>query len=293
MNMGLQQPCWNSPVEVAGPPIGRAHAGCRPWRSLAGWGRCDSSTNYSALLAGVFGFFPLHLCFFAFFHVTVVVQGLQQAISALTTAAATLPWALADNFMSMREGRAVVAVSGPGGPLKDECGYSYTRDAVRKVRGLGDSDVGHQESWGGWHAAGWHQHVAPSQAAMHLPSSTFTQIRPPLHRGQRAGRGTDASHVQIKPIKGESEEPGKDLRKLSVQQAKNYLLQMGLQEVDLAGTVPRCNQNGVCNQHTFWVVVTGFALLGSGLLPGPTRPPSPVLKAAAARRAVREVGQPA
>ena len=37
-------------------------------------------------------------------------------------------------------------------------------------------------------------------------------------------------------MKGESEEPGKDLRKLSVQQAKNYLLQLGLQEVDLAGT---------------------------------------------------------
>ena len=73
---------------------------------------------------------------------------------------------------------------------------------------------------------------------MHLPSTLLTQMRPPMHHGQQAGRGTDASHVQIKPIKGESEEPGKDLRKLSVQQAKNYLLQMGLQEVDLAGAVP-------------------------------------------------------
>ena len=73
---------------------------------------------------------------------------------------------------------------------------------------------------------------------MHLPSTVLAQMmRPPLQRSQQAGRGTDASHVQIKPIKGESEEPGKDLRKLSVQQAKNYLLQMGLQEVDLAGAV--------------------------------------------------------
>ena len=97
-------------VEVAGRTTCWAYAGCRS-SSLAGWKGFD-------------------------LNIIVTVQGLQQAISTLATAAATLPWALTDNFMSMREGRAVVAVSGPGGPLKDELGYSYTRDAVRKVRGI-------------------------------------------------------------------------------------------------------------------------------------------------------------
>lgn len=60
-------------------------------------------------------------------------QGLQQAVSTLATAAATLPWSLTENFMSMREGRAVLAVAGSGGPLKEESGYSFQRDAVRKV----------------------------------------------------------------------------------------------------------------------------------------------------------------
>ena len=64
---------------------------------------------------------------------SVRVQELDEAVRALGIAAATLPWALTDNFMEMRQGRAVLQLSGAGSPLAAGLGSSYLREAVKKV----------------------------------------------------------------------------------------------------------------------------------------------------------------
>ena len=61
------------------------------------------------------------------------LQELNEAVKAVAEAVATLPWALTDNFMEMRQGRAVLQLSGPGSSLAGGMGSSYLREAVKKV----------------------------------------------------------------------------------------------------------------------------------------------------------------
>lgn len=61
------------------------------------------------------------------------LQELNETVKAMAEAVATLPWALTDNFMEMRQGRAVLQLSGPGSSLAAGMGSSYLREAVKKV----------------------------------------------------------------------------------------------------------------------------------------------------------------
>ena len=63
---------------------------------------------------------------------------------------ATLPWALTDNFMEMRQGRAVLLFSGAGSPLARGMGSSFLREVLKKVRASSGMDIlASQCTW--WH----------------------------------------------------------------------------------------------------------------------------------------------